>query len=146
MSRQPFTILLALLLACDSPTRSDISLVVATDQSSYLVPPDASLATLEFSVENTGRVNLEIPRCGSHLAAFVDGRVGSRWQVVGQYGTICPAVYDMTPLTLAPGERARSSITLAPGIYRLRVPHAVPGQPADAHTAASNAFAISDTP
>ena len=64
MSRQPFTILLALLLACESPTRSAITLVVATDQSSYLVPPDASFATLEFSVENMGRVNLAIPRCG----------------------------------------------------------------------------------
>ena len=145
MYRRPFPLLLPLLLACDSPTRADIGLVVATDQRTYLVPSDSSLATLEFSVENTGRVSLEIPRCGSQLAAFIDGRVGSRWQVVGQHGIICPAIYDMTPLTLAPGERARSSITLAPGIYRLRVPHAVAGQSADAHTAASNAFSISDT-
>lgn len=138
--------LLALLLACNPPTGPGTGLVVATEQPEYPLPPDASLATLEFFVENTGRATLEIPRCGPHLAAFVDGRVDSRWQEVGRYGVICPAIYDMTPLVLAPGERAHSEITLAPGIYRLRVPHARSGELAEIRIATSNDFAISGPP
>jgi hypothetical protein len=139
-------LLIALLLACDSPTRSNVSLVAATDRPTYVLATDSSVATVDLWVENTGRLTLEIPRCGSQLAVFIDGRAGSGWQLLWQRGTICPAIYPMTPLSLAPGERARSPITLPSGTYRVRVPHAIAGRPADDHTAASNAFTISDAP
>lgn len=146
MRPRPFVLLLASLLACDA-TGPDITLVVATDQAAYSLAPDSVLAAVSFSLTNAGPAPLEVPRCGPYVSAYIDRLDASQWRQVGQRGTICPAIYDMTPLRLAPGETAQAAaLLLAAGAYRLRVPHAIVGHPTDVRVARSNEFAIAPRP
>lgn len=146
MHRYLLTGLLTVVLACDLFTGTSSGVNVATDRLAYVLSPDSQVTTVEFTVENTGRATVEIPRCGPHLAVFVDLRVSGYWLERDRFGVICPSIYDMTMLALAPGERAQSTISLAPGAFRLRVPHTAPGHILDTEYATSNAFTIKDAP
>jgi hypothetical protein len=52
----------------------------------------------------------------------------------------------MTMLVLAPGDGAQSTVALAPGAFRIRVPHRIAGDAGDTHDARSNEFSISAAP
>jgi hypothetical protein len=102
---------------------------------------------VSFSLTNAGRVPVEVSRCGPYVVADIDRREAFLWRQVGQGDPICPAIYDMSALRLAPGETIQAAaLFLAPGVYRLRVSHVLVGRPIGVRMARSNEFAIAPSP
>ena len=147
MPRSALALLTALLVACDFTGTPGIDLAVATEQSAYQASSPDALTPIRLRLENTGRQPLEIGRCGSHLAAYVDRSRNSQWQEVALVAIFCLAAYDMAPLQLAPGATVVTEpILLRHGRYRFRVPYGPIGGPADARLAMSNEAIVAPPP
>jgi hypothetical protein len=147
MSRRAIALVVGFLAACDLIGSPATDLVVATDKASYELSPGEVLAPIRLIVTNTSEHSLEIGRCGEHIATYIDQRMNSRWQVVGQLGLVCQANVPMVPLRLAPGATFVSEpMRVASGRYRFRVLYGRVGGPAHSRIAMSNVTNVSSAP
>lgn len=113
-------VLLAVFSGCQmlstAPKVSRVELVVeeiALDRGghTYAVP---------WIVKNEGSETVYLSRCGDRLSFELEQWKNAGW--VNASAAICPAIYSMVPLPLAPGEALRGRGTIsAPGRYRLRL-------------------------
>ena len=127
---------LSTVTACDLGT----GLRVETVNTSFELR-DARDMGVGFTVENTGDATVYLARCGDALMSAVDRWESVHWE---QYsGDLCPAVYPMGPLALAPGARTNGRrVLLEPGRYRLRLGNAPSRVDFPFWDATSNAFHV----
>jgi hypothetical protein len=80
------------------------------------------VAHAAFTLRNTGTADASIPRCDDTLARVLERRDGDAWVRVATIATVCPAIYPMAPLVLAPNAtHADGQLIATPGTYRLLV-------------------------
>lgn len=117
----------ATLTACGSPVQPDQpDVTVSTERHVFEIDPETGSAAVAFEIANHGSQTVYVPRCSDRVVAVVDRREGGDWR--NWTSGVCPAVRDLSPLDLEPGETARSERPVTEvGRYRLRIP--VRGRP-----------------
>ena len=106
--------LTALAFGCGGPTAPS-AVTVLPSSSSFSVGDYAI-----FTVRNGARETIYVDRCGEHVQAGLDRRVGLVWE--NEMAAICILSFYVPPLALAPGESVADSVLVRnPGTYRLFV-------------------------
>jgi hypothetical protein len=94
----------------------------------YLVVEEAAIAldrgghthVVPWVVENQASETVYLARCGDRLSFEIERWENAAW--VNAKAAICPAIYNMASLPLAPSEVLRGVEKIsAPGRYRLRI-------------------------
>lgn len=133
----------AALAGCTSVLAPDQTLSVTTERERYVRPAPDPLAPVTFEARNGGRETVYLGRCGSGVSAYVDRLEGGGWAEYMRVAVVCQAVYDMSPLALAPAEAVTPpAVWLGPGRYRLRVPFGLSASAPFQRTAISNSFVV----
>lgn len=111
----------SLLVACDDTTGpSDSGLRLSTLED-RLVLPAQGVVDVSFTITNRGETSAFLSRCGDRIMSAID-RKGSDGSWAQYNGDMCLAIYDMSPLEIAPGESLHGMRGLHEvGTYRLRI-------------------------
>jgi hypothetical protein len=109
------------VVACGAPTgpAAGLDAIEVLPSASSFVRRPAGGAAVAFRVVNRGPTTVRLTsRCGDRVTPAVERREGGGW--VAYAGGACPAIYDASPLPLAPGaERADTVGVGDAGEYRL---------------------------
>lgn len=111
--------LLALLQGCTLlPTGTDQTAVDLRIHAVERRPGPEPGYVLSFSVRNSGTSPVGVSRCGDSLLVELQRRTAGEW--LNAAAPICPAVHDMSPLLLEPGDsREGRAPVRGAGVYRV---------------------------
>ncbi|CAN5277357.1 hypothetical protein BH24GEM2_BH24GEM2_12200 [soil metagenome] len=115
-------VLLAVFSGCQmlstAPEVSRVHLVV--EGTTFALDRGGHGYVVPWVVENQGSETAYLSRCGDRLSFELERWENTAW--VNASAAICPAIYSMVPLPLAPGQALRGVGQIStPGRYRLRL-------------------------